>query len=231
MLESPAEKLRAARIKAGYTSAADACRAFGWSDNYSTYVHHENGTRGSRGIPKEWALRYVAAFKKTGLSLSDLLGLKDDVEASIGLVIDGAVEMGVWREQTLDGQERNTRKLKVPPSKTKGERRALQVLDDSVNQAIAPGEYAIYRPLSEPHDLDALVGQLLFVECVIRKMVERSIRIASMAKDGRLRLTAHSTNHKYDSAMMYPCAQGNVTILGCVVGKYADWPDGYPQKK
>jgi hypothetical protein len=231
MLESPAEKLRAARIKAGYTSAADACRAFGWMTNYSTYVHHENGTRGGRGIPKEWALRYVAAFKKTGLSLSDLLGLKDDVEASVGLVVMGAVEMGVWREQTLDVQERNTRTLKVPPSKKRGERRALQVLDDSVDKLIAPGEYAIYRPLQEPHDLDALTGQLLFVECVVRKMVERSIRIASMHKDGRLKLTAHSRNPKFDSVMMYPCAQGNVTLLGLVVGKYADWPDGFPQKK
>lgn len=58
-----ADRLRKARIKAGYESAAAAARAFGWQA--STYAAHENGTRGIKletleiyakkyRVPLEW---------------------------------------------------------------------------------------------------------------------------------------------------------------------------------
>src|SRR5579884_4109250 len=63
------ERLRAAREKAGYASAADAARAFGWTE--SAYRHHENGTR---GFGADVAKKYARAFKtKPGW----LLGLEN----------------------------------------------------------------------------------------------------------------------------------------------------------
>lgn len=55
---SPHERLKEARQAAGYDSAADAARAFGWSA--PLYRHHENGTR---GISSKRALIYSRAFK------------------------------------------------------------------------------------------------------------------------------------------------------------------------
>lgn len=57
VLPDVALRLVQARERAGYRSAADACRAFGWS--YDTYVQHE---RGERGIPRA-AARYAAAYR------------------------------------------------------------------------------------------------------------------------------------------------------------------------
>lgn len=60
------ERLREARLRAGYATATDAARAFGWTP--STYMGHENG---SRGLRKEAAQRYARGF---GVSWTWLLG-------------------------------------------------------------------------------------------------------------------------------------------------------------
>lgn len=52
------ERLREARLAAGYESAQDVCAAFGWK--YSTYIGHENG---SRGITSKAATRYASALR------------------------------------------------------------------------------------------------------------------------------------------------------------------------
>lgn len=52
------DRLQKARIDAGYEHAADAARAFGWG--VSTYISHENGTRGLR---RDVAERYAKAFR------------------------------------------------------------------------------------------------------------------------------------------------------------------------
>jgi transcriptional regulator with XRE-family HTH domain len=57
LMDSISDRLRAARIKAGYETSSDAARAFGWT--ISTYAGHENG---SRGIRENAARRYAAAF-------------------------------------------------------------------------------------------------------------------------------------------------------------------------
>lgn len=52
------ERLRRARVDAGFATAADAARRFGWSP--STYTSHENDTR---GLKAEVAARYARAFR------------------------------------------------------------------------------------------------------------------------------------------------------------------------
>lgn len=54
----PSDRLRKARLEHGYQNAVDAARAYGWG--VSTYVSHENGTR---GLKPEVADRYAKAFK------------------------------------------------------------------------------------------------------------------------------------------------------------------------
>ena len=54
---TPGERLRAARIRAGFKSASTAAAAFGWVK--ATYLSHENGWRGLR---PSTAKRYARAF-------------------------------------------------------------------------------------------------------------------------------------------------------------------------
>lgn len=54
----PSDRLREARLGANFKDAVDAARAYGWKD--STYISHENGTR---GLKPAVAARYAKAFK------------------------------------------------------------------------------------------------------------------------------------------------------------------------
>lgn len=55
---TPNQRLVRAREKAGYQTASEAARAFGWNEN--TYRSHENGERGLR---LDVAARYARQFK------------------------------------------------------------------------------------------------------------------------------------------------------------------------
>lgn len=56
-MSEPHERLRAAREAAGYDSGSSAAKAFGWGE--STYLGHENG---SRGLRAKVAQVYAHAF-------------------------------------------------------------------------------------------------------------------------------------------------------------------------
>lgn len=57
-MSDPAERLRIARLRAGYSTAKDAAEALGFP--VSTYLGHENG---SRGISAKKAYTYARRFK------------------------------------------------------------------------------------------------------------------------------------------------------------------------
>jgi hypothetical protein len=98
------ERLRKAREKAGYGSAADAAAAFGWGE--SGYRHHENGTR---TFGADAAKKYGRAFKVKPGWLLCLEGIDEkatDVASDDRLVVNGAVEAGVWRQSEEWNDER-----------------------------------------------------------------------------------------------------------------------------
>jgi SOS-response transcriptional repressor LexA len=59
-IKSIAERLRRARINAGFERATEAVRKFGW--NYSRYMNYENG---ERAIPPKQAILFASAFAVT----------------------------------------------------------------------------------------------------------------------------------------------------------------------
>ena len=59
-LKSIAERLRRARINAGFERASEAARRFGWS--YSRYMNYENG---ERAVPPKQAILYASAYGVT----------------------------------------------------------------------------------------------------------------------------------------------------------------------
>lgn len=97
------ERLRRARIDAGFKSAAAAADAFGWK--ISTYRHHENSTR---GFGQDHAKAYGRAFN---VSPAWLLGIEGDREPNafdkiVALVNEPDEILGEWKELQDDLYER-----------------------------------------------------------------------------------------------------------------------------
>jgi transcriptional regulator with XRE-family HTH domain len=59
-LKSIADRLRRARINAGFERASDVARQFGWS--YSRYMNYENG---ERAVPPKQAILFASAYGVT----------------------------------------------------------------------------------------------------------------------------------------------------------------------
>jgi DNA-binding XRE family transcriptional regulator len=76
LMSDESDRLRRARARAGFASAADAARRLNL--HYPTYAAHENG---SRGFSKQSARRYATAFKINVQWL--LYGLGDPTGKSI----------------------------------------------------------------------------------------------------------------------------------------------------
>ena len=87
-LDTPAGRLRDARIKANFTSARAAAETFGWK--LSTYASHEtpDGPK-ARGFDAGWAQRYASAFRSDPAWL--LLAIRDKTRVPV-LGVTGAAE-------------------------------------------------------------------------------------------------------------------------------------------
>jgi DNA-binding XRE family transcriptional regulator len=76
------DRLKQARIRAGFRSASEAANNYGWTN--STYAAHENGTR---GVKVEDAKKYALAFRTdpgyllfgTETAKSKVAGVPEDV--------------------------------------------------------------------------------------------------------------------------------------------------------
>jgi SOS-response transcriptional repressor LexA len=86
MTDSMGDRLRKARVEAGFRSAADLCRVTGWT--YPTYRSHENG---ARGIPLDAARTYAQRlgvsllWLLTGAGGMDSATVDDEGRAAIGV--------------------------------------------------------------------------------------------------------------------------------------------------
>ena len=132
MTVSIAERLREARLRAGYETAQAAADAFGWK--IPAYRHHENGTR---AFDKEAARRYARAFK---VSASWLLGIDASAVGAepVLLPVSGKVAAGVWTDPVE--QEDDGRRIMVPPSPIPGARRfLLETQGLSMDREYPPG--------------------------------------------------------------------------------------------
>jgi len=213
MTTTPSDVLRSARIARGFASAAEAARHFGW--NEVTYTAHENG---GRGIKREAAQRYGVAF---GIDPATLLGLTTGnvhFDADQGVNVIGTAAWGVWRDaRMVKGQQ--AKSVQVPRSATSAVRAAIIVGDESVNRVLAPGEIAIYEPVSSAN---LASGKLIVVKQMQGHLEELSIRRVLSAVDGELKLADHSVASSYRDVLTVPISGSSaVEILGVVVAKYA----------
>lgn len=220
MSETPGQRLQRLRLQAGFASAAEAARRYGW--NVATYTSHENG---HRGIRLDAALTYGKAYR---VDVSEILGLGMAGGTPANLVpIVGDAAVGVWHDaslSTLVGQS-GAGALTIPVLQELGSEMqgAVRVIDESMNKILQRGEFAIYSPADDLGELAAHTGKIAYVERRRGDLVERSLRIIAKRKDG-MRLECFSTDGRFAESILYPSKRPGetVTIVGFVVGKYAE---------
>ncbi|TYO91452.1 helix-turn-helix protein [Oceanicella actignis] len=145
----PSERLRLARERAGFETAAEAARRFGWQ--IVTYRHHENGTRGFR---RPDALKYARAFRVSPEWL--LFGTGGPEKKSVPLV--GYVGAGA-EIFTLDEGVGALDEVDPPPG-IGPEAVAVRVRGDSMWPRYMDGDVLIY---DRHAPLDRVDGR----ECVV----------------------------------------------------------------
>ena len=137
-----ADRLRTARKDAGFSSAAAAAAARGWT--VPTYTSHENATRGF-GVDE--AKKYARAFRVNAgwlLALDQVrapeVHLRDSEPPEVEtLWVKGSVAAGVWRE-SIEWPRDEWYQIEVGPPPRRGiERFALRMDGFSMDKTIPPG--------------------------------------------------------------------------------------------
>lgn len=217
-----AERLKAARQKAGFTSAADAARAFGWTE--SAYRHHENGTR---DFGPDAAKKYGRAFKaKPGwlLGLDSVDGEPPLPSREESLVVNGSVEAGVWRTSEAWDDER-TFVIEGIPSPVPGAKRfGLVVVGRSMDLHYEPDTVldcvSIFDTPAKPQTGDHVICEWVRADG-LRELTVKEYR----EEDGRYWLVPKSTDPKfkpveYSGPDVEHPDESEIKVIGFVVSAY-----------
>lgn len=164
-MESMGERLKRARINAGFTSRRDAASRFGIG--YSTLAAHENG---QNSISSEAAADYARAFGVTPGWL--LYGNGDGVVPTSGSAsklttapLVGWVQAGAWQDP-FDGEIDHGEPIPIQPH-PKYPNATYMVLDvrgDSYDRVAPEGSRVIVIPWAETGLLTPLNGQTIVAE-------------------------------------------------------------------
>lgn len=217
------ERLKAARKSAGFSSAADAAKAFGWPE--PAYRHHENGTR---GYGADAAKKYGRAFKVKpgwllGLEHVDRIPLTDSTEDD-RLVVNGSVEAGVWRSSEHWNDERAFVIEGMPSPITGAKRFGMVVAGYSMDEFYEPGTVldciSIFKGGTAP-----ATGDHVIVECVrpdgLRELTVKEYR----EENGRYWLVPRSKKPDF-KPMEYPgpdaehIGESEVRVIAFVIADY-----------
>lgn len=195
-MESPYDRLRKARERAGYGTAKEAAEAMGLS--VPTYIQHENGTR---GFPASKAERYAKFFKVKPEWL--LYGTPTVRPGAPGLgpllFVKGAVAAGVWTlTEQYDESEWQTFTGAPDIEAPLRDRFGLRVEGDSMNEVYPPGtvlecvkywgneiipsgKRVIVQRESDNHEFETTVKELVRDDNGIEWLVPRSTNPAFRA--------------------------------------------------
>lgn len=216
------ERLRQARKKAGFESATEAAERFGWQ--VPAYRHHENGTR---NFGPDAAKKYGRAFKVKPGWLLCWEGVDDQAPAEAPednrLVVNAAVEAGVWR-QTEEWNDERTFVIEERPSPVPGVKRfGLVVEGRSMDEVYEPGTVldcvSIFRNGVQPETGDHVIVERVrpdgLRELTVKEYVEEGGRFFLLPRStrpefqGRMEIGHPSLDHIGDD---------RVEVIGFVVG-------------
>jgi hypothetical protein len=221
-MKSAGDRLRALRVKRGFSTASDAAKAFGWNEH--TYKSHENGVR---GIRPDAARKYAAAY---GSTPGHILGIgPENGNGAIPQTINhvsaaplvARVSAGVFRyDEGLD--EGVNVQVPVVPRRDIPAQLQYAVLVDgpSVNLRIADGAYAICAPY-DSFPGGAQHGQLVHVVRERAGLHEHTIKELRFTREG-MTLMPCSNDPRYQDPVKLETGDADelVRIQGVVIGTY-----------
>lgn len=184
--EDIGRRLREARERRGFASAAAAARRFNW--NVTSYQQAENGTRPP---PRDKAAEYATKFK---VSLEWLLTgavKREDIHPEVVPLLGRVSAGGVV---TIHSRERPREDVTAPPQATETTR-ALQVLGDSMRQIAHDGWLLYYDDASRAITEEKL-GKLCVVGLADGRVMVKTIRAGSKSK--HFHLTSPDTDPLFD---------------------------------
>ena len=220
-MKSKAERLKQARIEAGFRTAAEAAEALGV--NRVTYVAHENG---NSGIRAEKAELYARRF---GVSLEWLLtGKGDPVKMGaipvqievVGLPVLGNIQAGHWLETSFL-QEAGVAPELLPVARDerfpRARQYALRVVGDSMDLDYPEGSYVTCVDFAES-GLPIVEGLVVHVERYRfeGQMVEVTLKVVEKRK-GEVVLAPRSTNPQWQPLTL-DGENTEIVIRGIVTG-------------
>lgn len=216
-MDTPADRLRKARIDRGFESPTAAARHFGWTE--VTYRSHENGTRGLR---IEAAKRYAKAFR---VPLGDLLGTGTGGSvATDNVPVVGSAAWGVWLDMAI-AEARLDEEVSLPIMQDEdAPKRAIRIADNSVDLKIPEGFFAVYREIDQNRIPDLPVGKLVVVKRRKGGLMERTVRLVARHSGDTVYLAAHSSDPRYTGELQVPYTNmtDRAAIVGEVVGIYGE---------
>lgn len=225
LIDAEAARLRQVRLRRGYKTATDAARAFGWVK--STYLAHENGTRGYK---RSDAKKYAMAFR---VAVSWLLNGEAE-PATLDVVrhapVVGEAAAGVWREEDVWDVGKYPDVPVASGYYSSLPQKAFRVSGSSVDLLrIFDGDFVIcvdyWEVRTSPQDRDIVV--------VLRRqgaLVERTVK-QIVVKADVIELWPRSTDPRYAEPLIVPREHdtdggSSVEIEGLVIGGYRDFLAG-----
>lgn len=191
MVEEPKDRLRRARLQAGFRSAAEAARHFGWP--YSTYAAHENG---QNAIRVENANIYSPAFKVAASWI--LTG--EGGPATVSVPVEGYVGAGFVIMPFSESQE--IERIEVPAGMGNG-LRAVRVRGNSMQPAYYNGDVIFYSPEADGRPPRELLGR----ECVVKTHDGHIYvkRLLKGSREGRFVLASYNSDPLVDKRVDWAC--------------------------
>ena len=217
-MNTPHERLKHARITAGFDSASQAAERLGVP--LATYQQHENGIR---GIPAKRAALYGTFFKTAPewilYGRGTVPGAKNSpsvIREARHVPIVGTAAANVWG----DGEQGDALGDSVPvdlPTFEQNELFALRVHGSGMDAHYPPGAIVI---ASTPKGLEVRSGDHVIVRRRQGAMVEVSIREIA-AKKGGAELWARSSDTRLSEPLRLPAEQDEtLQIAGVVIASY-----------
>lgn len=218
IMTDAAERLRALRLKKGYTTATDAAKAFGWNEH--TYKSHENGVR---GIRPDAARKYASAYGSTAAYIMGMAGNglePKTVSNVINVPVIARVSAGTFRyDEPIEFE--GVLVPAVPRADLVPSSQYSVIIDGpSVNKRIADGAFAICVPLSN-YPGGAQHGQLVHVVRERSGLHENTIKELRFTPEGSI-LMPVSTDPRYQEPVQLSTGDDDeiVRIQGIVIGAY-----------
>lgn len=177
-LAEPFQRLAHARRQAGYATASEAARAFGWNEN--TYRSHENGERGLR---LDTAYKYAKAFRVEVDFI--LLGREGDllIEGDYDSLIGYIDEEGMLHEFPADGVDGYEEQVALTSLQNIGAHWFAEIASDRPILGCRPGDLlAVFAGSLSEERYANFEGNLALVELEDGRQLLRRLRLGSDGK-------------------------------------------------